>query len=259
MSSIDEMAYRSPLRAWSPVGKLLLCVALLAGSILAPSPFVPLLVLVIGLALLAHSSSLRLPDIVKFACLETVVMLFISVAIIALLMPGTPFLSFSIAGLPVVITREAFNLAILLFIRAAAGFSVLLFFASSTPIPHLFHALRQAGLPAHVAELTVLIYRYSFMLIEQLGQMFTAADCRMGFLGIRRSLRTCGLILANLFGRSMDFAERAEAALYCRNFKGEFPLLRLPPRLSMRWILASASVFVALFLIGRASVGWLTV
>ncbi len=256
MSAIDEMAYRSPMRAYSPVGKLLLCLALLAGSLLAPSPAVPLIVFVIGLALLTYSSSLRLPDLVKFACLETVAMLFISVIIIALLMPGTPFLSFSLLGVPVIITREAFNLSILLFIRAAAGFCVLLFFASSTPIPHLFYALREVGLPAHVAELTVLIYRYSFMLIEQLGQMFTAADCRMGFVGIRRSLNTSGLIMANLFSRSMDFAQRAEAALLCRNFGGEFPLLHMPPKLSAKWILASASIFAALFLIGQASAGW---
>ena len=251
MFAIDEMAYRSPLRVWPPVGKLLLVLALLLGSLLSPTPLVPLIVLVIGLVLLNRSCGLRLPNIMALACIETMLMLVISVTIIALMMPGQMIWQGSVTGIPLHISREAANLALLLLARASAGFVVLLFFASSTPIPHLFLAMRQIGLPAFLAELVVLVYRYSFMLLEQMQQMATAADCRLGFRGLRQSMRTMGKLTAGLFGRSMDFAERAQAALLCRNFRGEFMPFRQPAKLTPAWVAASVVVFAFLVFAGQ--------
>ena len=251
MFAIDEMAYKSPLRSWPPVGKLLLTLALLVGSLFSPTPLVPLIVLAIGLALLWHSCHLRLPNIMALACIETIFMLVISATIIALLMPGETLWQASVAGFSLHITREAANLALLLLSRAMAGFAVLLFFASSTPIPHLFLAMRQVGLPAFLAELVVLVYRYSFMLLEQMQQMATAADCRLGFGSMRQSMRTMGQLTAGLFGRSMDFAERAQAALLCRNFRGEFMPFRQPAGLTLIWVAGPILVLAALVLIGR--------
>ena len=266
MFAIDEMAYKSPLRSWPPVGKLMLVLALLLGSLLSPTPIVPLIVLVIGIALLNRSCGLRLPNIMALACMETVLMLFISVTIITLMMPGEIIWRADMAGIPLAgaagiqpasdglslhVTREGFNLAVLLTARAMAGFVILLFFASSTPIPHLFYAMRQLGLPNYLAELVVLVYRYSFMLLEQMQQMATAADCRLGFRGLGRSLQTSGRLVAGLFGRSMDFAERAQDALLCRNFRGEFMPFRQPAGLTARWIAASALMLAFLVLAGQ--------
>ncbi|VVB57271.1 Cobalt transport protein [uncultured archaeon] len=267
MFAIDEMAYRSPLRAWPPLGKLLLALALLLGSLFSPTPLVPLIVLAIGLALLWLSCKLKLPDIMALACIETLLMLFISVLIITLIMPGETVWQMNVGGIPLLgpaagalagpggltlkITHEGLNLAILLMVRAMAGFVVLLFFASSTPLPHLFFAMRQIGLPSYLAELVVLVYRYSFMLLEQMQQMATAADCRLGFGGLRRSLRTTGTLIAGLFGRSMDFADRAQAALACRNFRGEFMPFRTPAGLTARWVAGPLLVLAVLVLIGQ--------
>jgi len=257
MFEIDQMAYSSPLRRWSPAGKLLLTLALLIGSIMAPGPAVPLLVLAIGLVLLNASCGFKLPDIVHMACMDGVLILAVTVAAILLWTPGhlmgqwnTPWFSLSV-------THEALNLAILLFVRVAAGFTVLLAFSTSTPVPHLFQALRSLGLPAFLAELVVLVYRYSFMILEQMGQMYTAAECRMGFCTLRQSLRTTGQLAAELFGRSMDFAERAQAALYSRNFMGEFTPFRAPAPLTAGWAGASVLVLGLLVALGHLSAGWL--
>ncbi len=251
------MAYKSPLRAWPPVGKLLLVLALLMGSLLSPTPAVPLIVLIIGIVLLNHSCSLKLPNIMALACMETMLMLAISVTIIALMMPGEMIWQMNIGNIQLHISRQAANLALLLLARASAGFVVLLFFASSTPIPHLFLAMRQMGLPAFLAELVVLVYRYSFMLLEQMQQMAEAADCRLGFRNLKQSMHTTGKLVAGLFGRSMDFADRAQAALMCRNFRGQFMPFREPAKLTAKWVVASVAILAVLVLVGQIGSHWL--
>jgi cobalt ECF transporter T component CbiQ len=259
MLSIDELAYKSSFRFWPPLGKLLLSLSLLLASLLSPTPLVPLIVFSIGVSLLWFSIRLKLPSIMALACLQTFIMLFISIIILALVIPGEKFASFSLFGILFVITREGLNFAILVFSRVLAGFAVLLFFATSTPIPHLFYAMRQLGFPSFLAELVVLIYRYSFMIIEQIGQMIQAAGCRLGFNGALCSLKTFGKITAVLFARSMDFAERAQISLSCRNFKGEFMPFRNPKQADAIWLIIPFALFLSLIIIGNSYPSFLVI
>jgi len=229
----------------------MLSLSLLIASLLSPTPLVPIIVFAIGLALLYKSTSFSFPAILVVAYANTFFLLLLSVCIIGLMLPGEQIYSAKISQFTLTITREGANLALLVFLRALAGFSVLLFFASSTPIPHLFLALRLLRVPVHVAELAVLVYRYSFMMLEQLIQMFIAADCRLGYKDMKTALFTTAKITASLFGRSMDFAERAQNALYCRNFNGSFPAFRQPAPLDYRWVASSFAIFISLVSVGN--------
>lgn len=251
MHSVDQMAYASPLRHFPPVSKLLFSLALLGASILSPTPLVPFIVLIFALVLLYYSSNFNFPALISFACMNTFIMLALSVAIVAFTTGGAPIFSLDFPGFALHLSREGANLGALVFLRAAAGFCVLLTFATSTPLPHLFFALRQIGLPDHVCELTVLVYRYSFMLLEQLSQMLTAAECRLGFSSPRRALGTLSVCTGNLFARSMDFAERAQNALSCRNYSGQFGSLRKPSPMPASHALAICASFILLAAIGQ--------
>jgi energy-coupling factor transporter transmembrane protein EcfT len=133
------------------------------------------------------------------------------------------------------------------FLRALAGITVMLFFATSTPIPHFAAALRQLRIPSYITELVILVYRYSFLLFEQLDVLYTAAQCRLGFRGTRNKLRTTGKLAVSLFIKSLEVAERSQTALYCRNFKGDFPNFRPPARMTIGWALLPFLAFGLLF------------
>lgn len=253
MFIIDEIAYKSAFRHHSPLGKLLFCISALVASLLTKSIIVPAIVLAIFIVLIHSSTKFFLPKLLLAAYAGTVFLLLFSAAIFAFFQAGESIWSASFLGLQLNLTREGANLSALLAIRALAGFAVLFFFSSSTPLPHLFLALRQAGIPPYLAELTVLVYRYSFMLLEQLGQMYTAANCRLGFRTYSQSMRTFGKLLSNLFGRSMDFAERAQSALLCRNYNGGFPTLRSPAPLSLWHAALSLAILAVLYLIGAST------
>lgn len=55
MFEVDELAYRSAALRWSPAGKFLFALSLLIASLLAKTLLVPLLVLLVGTALLGYS------------------------------------------------------------------------------------------------------------------------------------------------------------------------------------------------------------
>jgi cobalt/nickel transport system permease protein len=93
----------------------------------------------------------------------------------------------------------------------------------------------------------VLVYRYAFLLMEQLETMYTAAQCRVGFRGTRNKLRTTGKLAVGMFIRSMDVADRSQTALYCRNFNGEFPVFRQPAKLNAAWVALPWFVFSSLY------------
>ncbi len=253
--SLDEIAFASPMRRWPPLGKLFLALAMLFASIFATSVVVPGLVLIGGTALLAYSTRFRFPHVVLLALLNGLAVLAMGSLVIALITPGTTLFSVDLLGLNLNLTDGGMNLGLLVFMRALAGMSVMLFFATSTPIPHLSEAMEQLHLPKEISELVVLIYRYSFLLIELLGTMYVAAQCRLGFRGLRNKFRTSGKLAVGLFTRSMEVADRSQVALECRGFQGRFHSFRPPARVTFVWMLMPLLVFMALFLLNSAVFG----
>ena len=244
------------MRRWPPLGKLFLALSMLLASIFASSVVVPAVVLVVGAGLLAYSTRFRFPQSrADRHCLDGLAVLIIGALVIALITPGTTIYSFDPFGLRLILSDNGMNLGLLVLMRALAGMSVMLFFATSTPIPHLSEAMEQLRLPKEISELVVLIYRYSFLLLELLGTMYLAAQCRLGFKGFRNKFRTSGKLAVGLFTRSMEVADRSQVALECRGFRGQFHSFRPPARVTWLWIVVPALVFAGLFMLNTAVFG----
>ncbi len=255
MFAMDEIANSSPAKSWPPLGKLLLALSLLIVSLVSTSPAVPLAVVVIGIALLAYSTSFRFPKIIALAILDGVAVVAVGVLIIAAVTDGAPAYVLPLGPWDVAFTDRGIDLAVLVLLRSIAGISVMLFFATSTPISHMAHAMRSVRLPRELAELVILVYRYSFLVLEQSEKMFVAARCRLGTKGLKNSLRTFSMISVGMFTRSVDAAERSQTALHCRNFKGEFPVYRPPARLTAGWALLPVVSFAALYIVNLLLTG----
>ncbi|WP_174590320.1 cobalt ECF transporter T component CbiQ [Methanocella conradii] len=251
-AGIDSLAYQSRALHWPPLGKLLLSICLLIGSLSSKSPYGPLLVLGVGLFLFLYSTGGKMPSFIIFLIGSVMAFSLAGVFIIALTQAGQPILGIAVAGATIGVTREGLSLAALVFLRTFAGLFVMLFFAASTPIPHIFNSLNSVGLPDYIAEITILIYRYSFMMLEQSWQMLNAAGCRMGFSGWRNSMRTMGMVAANMFIRSLEFAERSQYALQSRNFGGRFPLFQKPAEMTPAWGIISIVALAGVYLVGNA-------
>jgi cobalt/nickel transport system permease protein len=112
-----------------------------------------------------------------------------------------------------------------LVLRSLAALTCLLFLALTTPATDLIAGLRRLGLPAEIAELALLMYRFLFLLGETALAMDSAQAARLGHVGAKRRLRALGLLVANLLPRALDRARRLEVGLSARGWDGDLRVL----------------------------------
>ena len=258
--NIDEVVYNSKMLNWSPLGKFILVIFLLVASLLADSLVVPIVVFVIGASLLFYSTNFKIPKIVGLALGGAILTIFVGCIVILFVTAGENMLfQGTFLGIGYSITDGGLRLATLVLVRSIAGMTVMLSFATSTPVPYLAHAMRQVHISKEVPELVILIYRYSFLLLEELHTMWTAASCRLGFHGLKNRFRTTSKIAVGLFIRSIDITDRAQIALQCRNFNGEFPSYRLPKNISAVWVAVPILSFIILYILNIYTRGWIII
>jgi cobalt ECF transporter T component CbiQ len=246
MFELDEMAYRSAALRWSPAGKFVLALTMLVASLLANTLIVPLTVLLVGTILLGYSVRFRFPKVIGALVLEGIGIMVLGGAVIAAVTPGETVWAIDLALLKITFSGEGITTASMVTLRALAGISVMLFFATSTPIPHFADMLVRFKVPKLFAELMVMVYKYSFMLLDEVGRMHLAAECRLGFHGRMNTLRTYAKMMTGMFIRSIETSERSNIGMQCRNYQGGVGMLRQPQGMSAPWAVLCLAVFLAL-------------
>ncbi|HWG30746.1 MAG TPA: cobalt ECF transporter T component CbiQ [Steroidobacteraceae bacterium] len=215
MSQLDTVANTNRWRGKSLTEKSLLALGMLAIAVCIPSWQGALLV-----ALLMTAATLlgaRVPLRVWWQTL---------IAPLGFLLVGVISLALQVDGhLHVAIAPHGIELAGRLAARALAGVTCLLFLALTTPATHLVAGLRRIGIPAEIAELALLIYRFLFLLTDTAETMHAAQAARLGHSTYRRHLSSLSLLIANLMPRALSRARALEVGLAARGWRGELRVL----------------------------------
>jgi len=104
--------------------------------------------------------------------------------------------------------------------KNSMAFLMMLLLAGTTPFPKLLCAMRQLGVPRTLVTTLQFMYRYQFVLIEELGRMLTARRARsFSPRGLPSWKQLTGSI-AMLFLRTIERAERIHAAMISRGWDG---------------------------------------
>ena len=240
MSPIDRAAHLSRWRHRSLTEKAVLALGMLSlAVILPPFPTAPLVVAVMVPATLAGA---RVPLKVWLGC---------AAAPLGFLLMGTVPLLLRLDATGLGLAPAGPALAAALAARAIAALSCLLFLALTTPACDLIAGLRRIGLPAEIAELALLIYRFLFLLGDTALAMDSAQAARLGHVGARRRLRSLGLLIATLLPRALERGRRLEIGLAARGWNGEMRVL------SRRAAVSPSGLILALALeAATAAAGW---
>jgi cobalt/nickel transport system permease protein len=100
----------------------------------------------------------------------------------------------------------------------------------------IFVLLHKLHLPAVFIELSMLIYRNIFVMLQEALRMEYAQKMRLGYSDISGSIHALSMLAGNLFIRSWDSAERTLIAMDSRCYDGTIRVLVEDPPVSKTFL-----------------------
>ena len=101
-----------------------------------------------------------------------------------------------------------------------------LWLVNVTPFDRLLVALRKLGLPQMLAAILAFMYRYIFVVFDELERMREGRRARtFSKQGLLAAWKTNAQLIGMLLIRSMNRAERVHGAMCARGFDGEIRTL----------------------------------
>ena len=218
---IEQAAYANRWRRVTPAAKGCLALAGLVSAFLASTP--TLAAGVAALLMLATCLGAGVP-VWHFIRVAAPAIGFLALSSLSLLVSVS---TDSVGNLVWQLAPDALPRIESLAARSLASLAALLLLVLTTPLPDLIGLLRRLHLPDVLLDLMVLCYRMIFVFSEAVHDTLTAQQARLGYTTARRSLRSLGLLAANLTVQVWLRARGLHFAAMARN--GDGPLRFLPP------------------------------
>ncbi|HDQ08625.1 MAG TPA: cobalt ECF transporter T component CbiQ [Methanoculleus sp.] len=222
----ENIAQTSGLREVNSAVKLILGLGCILISVSSNSFIVPCIIAASislvtitlgGIPLRLYARLLSIP--LGFAILGVLVILFIRTS-------GEVICSCSLVGwLTLTVTEGSANEGLLILSRVFAGMCSLFFISLSTPATEIFSLAKKCHAPEFFIDLSMLIYRFIFILIEQAEMIYHAQVMRLGYMKRKGSVESFGCLAGALFIHSWESGEHILEAMDARCYNGKFALL----------------------------------
>ena len=214
------------------------------GVVLAVDPRVRLMAAGLLLALVVSSSGRGFPWLVagiclpaawlsgmtlRVLCLRLMHPLFITAMILALKVfmgTGEPFILFESGEYAIMAHREGIHEGLLIISRIMGAVSVAILLSQMMTFTETMAALAWLRVPRGLVDVSLFAWRSLFMLYDDAGVVYTAQKNRLGYCGMRRSLRSFGSMAGMLTIRAFDGSQSMTTAMTQRGYDGTLPLLR---------------------------------
>lgn len=108
-------------------------------------------------------------------------------------------------------------------VKSLIAVSCLILLSSTTPFSDLMHGFERLHVPRFFTTVAAFMYRYIFLIVDQAQRMNRARDSRNYSRRWIWQARVVGHMVASLFLRSQERAERVYQAMCARGFDGTFP------------------------------------
>lgn len=219
MNTIDRLAHSNCLARRAAAEKMLFALGMLALAVtLPPWPGAVIVLVVVVVALLAVA---RVP-VGAYLRLIAGPLLFMAMSVLPLLFT----LSFGRPGhFHLRLSPHGVDLGLRVSLRALAGVNCLFFLILTTPIPQILGVMHRCRVPAVVTEISMLVYRYTWVFVSTVGGIRRAQEARLGYASYGRSYRSLAMLTGALFGQALERGRALERGLDARNWQGEFRVL----------------------------------
>jgi len=165
--------------------------------------------------------------------------------------PGDRLFSIPVGSLSIGISGPGLDRFLSIALKSWISVQAAIILASSTPFPDLLAAMRAVRIPRLLVAIFALMWRYLFVLVDEVLRLIRARAARSGHSD-RRDLRpggnwawrarVTGGMAGNLFMRALERSDRIYMAMVSRGYDGEVRTLSLPALGTTHWIILSAGL-----------------
>ncbi|NTU62035.1 MAG: cobalt ECF transporter T component CbiQ [Chloroflexi bacterium] len=260
---LDPYRHRQSLiHAFDPRVKFVFTLAFVLTMALLPFGAWPVYVLMLTLSLsITVLSELGVKYVLKRSLLAIPFVL----AAVPLLftVPGPALLTIPIGSLSLTITSTGLERLLSILFKSWVSVQVAIVFAAATPFPDMLLAMRAVKIPRLLVSLFGLMWRYMFVMVDEVIRLMRARSARSGALegakaggSIVWRAKVTGGMAGNLFIRSIDRGERIYDAMAARGYDGEVRSFPLPPISSTSWIVLLGGLGLLVVLLLFALLFW---
>jgi len=217
MSLLDSFVHRLDPRA-----KIISLVAFILFVVLTPvhriEKFSIYLILLLGIIAVS-----RLPlGYIFRRSLLVIPFVFLIALFIPFIREGETIFAFRLARWDITISDEGAWVCVNIFVKSYLAMLAMLTLSSTTRFPDLLRGLEKLGVPGLIIMLLSFLYRYIFVLIDQVMRMKQAAASRnMAARPRAGRLRVASGMIGTHFIRTYEKSERIYQAMASRGFDGE--------------------------------------
>lgn len=167
--------------------------------------------------------------------------------------PGNPLASFELGRWTLTITDAGLLRFSSIVIRTLLSVMMAILLTATTQFPDLIHALRHLRLPPSLAAVIAFMYRYLFVLSDEVGRLLRAREARSARLPGRKGggsvvwrAKVTGGMAGQLFVRSFDRSDRVYNAMLARGYSGHFYTLNPHSMGRADWLIFGLAILALL-------------
>lgn len=249
MNTIDHIAHNNRLRHVNPKLKVLFALSMLLITVFSKSIIVPLIIAFIMITLTVFMAKVPLRIYIPllgapigFGILTVILMGFIYSG-------GDKLLSIKIFNFDISFYSYGVNLGLLVFSRMLGGVASTLFLALTTPMTELFYILRELKVPSTLLDIAMMMYRYVFLLLDEMIRVMNAQNTRLGYKDLKTTYKSLGTLAAILFIRTWERGERSFVMMSSRGYNGDLKLLNKIKSPSVKYLLLIIILDIVLIVI----------
>lgn len=251
---------RGPIHKLDPRIKLILTLAFALVVALTPVGVWPVFVLLFAIALsVVMLSDLGVIYVLKRASLAFWFLL----AALPLLftVEGASLFALPVGAWTITISQPGLERFASIAFKSWVSVQMAIVLAGTTQFPDLLMAMRAIKIPRLLVAIFSLMWRYMFVLVDEMQRLTRARSARSGDSGLPGAksggtvawrARVTGGMAGNLFMRSFERADRIYAAMSARGYNGDVRSLSMPPIPTSHWGVLIGGLFILAALLGLA-------
>lgn len=221
---IDDYAYKNKLSKVNPNMKFAIGMLLLILSLINPYNYISLIIIAIMSLVIVGVAKIELKDYIHFIKIPLV---FLIISIIMILLTFSKdkevlLYSIKVGSLYIGVSNESIISSIHLFFRALSCLTCIYFIMLTTPFNQLIFVFKKLHLPDIVLEISMLMYRFIFIFMEEVADIRKSQELRFGYINLKNGYNSFGLLVNMLFKRMMIRYDEMSIALDMKLYDGTF-------------------------------------